>query len=329
MFEIKRYEFILEAETPIAHHEAVFGNTAIVAKRRVRMPDGSFEQVPIVSGDAARHGIREAAAYAFLDAAGMLGEGKLSEAALRLLYAGGMVTGSGGAFKLDDYRKFVEVFPPLGLLGGCVSNQVIAGKMTVEDMSLICDETAHRLPPWAVKWLDDHGQKLDTQRAHIEEVQRVRMDPMLSPEKRLLLSAAEQTKQLAKMNTREKAAEDGDALAAADSKSTMMPRRFEAVVQGSLFFWRIEARCQSELEIDTLQNIVGAFLCNAQVGGKRATGHGRIRVLAGEDVKVFRPADTVSPVDFTALAKRKSSLFRDHVAARREQIETFLATVDA
>lgn len=329
MFEIKRYEFLLQATTPIAHHEAVFGNTAIVARRRVRMPDGSFEQIPIVSGDAARHGIREGAAYAFLDAAGLLDEGRLSEAAVRLLFSGGMVTGAGGVVKLDDYRKMVDIFPPLGLLGGCVSNHVIPGKMTVEDMRLICDETAHALPDWVRVWLDEQGQKLDTQRAHIEEVQRVRMDPMLSPEKRGLLSAGAQARQLSKMTAREKASEDNDVVAKEDNKSTMMPRRFEAVVEGSLFFWRIEARCQSELEVDTLHSIVGAFLANAQVGGKRATGHGRLRVVAGKDVTLVRPSEQASPVDFVALAKRTGSAFREHVAARRDQIATFLATVEA
>ncbi len=62
-----RYEFVLEAALPIAHHEGTFGNEAVIMRRKIRQKDG-WAKVPIVTGDTMRHGMREAAAYVLLDA---------------------------------------------------------------------------------------------------------------------------------------------------------------------------------------------------------------------------------------------------------------------
>lgn len=64
--EQRRYSFILEAQTPIAHHAETFGNVALAARRKVRQSDGSFAMLPMVSADSMRHGLRESAALAFL-----------------------------------------------------------------------------------------------------------------------------------------------------------------------------------------------------------------------------------------------------------------------
>lgn len=101
-----------------------------------------------------RHGLREAIAWAMLDAAGLMGDA-LSEAALRLLFAGGMVTGSGGdAIKLSEYRELVGIVPSLGLLGGCAQNHVVPGAVHCDEAVLICEETLptiERLAPSRVE----------------------------------------------------------------------------------------------------------------------------------------------------------------------------------
>jgi hypothetical protein len=70
-YEKVRWEFILEAQEPIAHHSESMGNTAIAMRQKTRLADGSFVSVPIITGDTIRHQLREAASYALLDAAGM------------------------------------------------------------------------------------------------------------------------------------------------------------------------------------------------------------------------------------------------------------------
>lgn len=325
--QTKRYEFLIEAESPIAHHSENFGNMSVAMRRKVRQPDGSFASVPVVTADTMRHGLREAAALAFLDAAGLLGAESLSRAALRLLYAGGMVTGRGdsGQISLDRYREMTELCPTLALLGGCCDSRVIPGRLFVEDCQLVCKEQHRFLPSWVVEQVP----VIDTCRAHVEEQQRVRMDPLLDPAKRKLLTSSEQVAENNRLTAGEAAHETNDALAREESKSTMLPRSFECVVQGSLFYWAVTCNCMNDLDVDTLHVMLGAFLYRPVVGGKRATGHGKLRVVSARDVQILKPAETADVIDTQALGTRSGELFKKHVGERKERIARWLSEVDA
>lgn len=325
----KRYEFLLDAAQPIAHHEATYGNHAHIQRRKVRLPTGSFADVPVVTADTMRHGMREAATYALLDAAGLLAAESLSQAALRLLFSGGMVTGRGdaGTVNLDQYRELVELVPPLGLFGGCAGNRLIPGRLFVDDALLACSETRQWWPEWVGQALSE--QEIADSRAYVEEVQRVRMDPLLSPEKRKLLAADAQVDANKQLAASEAAHDDDDALARDDAKSSMMPRTFERVIQGSLFNWSVTAHCYSDLDVDTLLTTIGAFLSRAVVGGKKGTGHGFMRCMAARDVHIARPSERAEVVNPAALGPRVGELFRTHVAERKERLAAFLKTVNA
>ena len=329
MYEIKSFSFVLEAQTPLAHHEENIGNQAIFMRRKVRQPDGRFVRVPYITGDSMRHGLREAGAYAFLDAAGLLDEQALGEAALRLLFAGGMVTGRGdaGIVNMDRYRELCTLCPPLKLLGGCCDNRTISGQLDVDEATLICAEQAHKMPPQIVEWLN--GRESPSFREHLEVVQRVRMDPLLNPTKRELLLPDAQVEVGKRLTSSEKAHSDDDAVGRDDTKSSMLPRTFERLAEGSLFWWRVTCHCTSELDVDTFMVLVGSFLARAQVGGKRGTGHGRLRCLKAWDIAIQRPAEQCTAVDPAALGGRVGTLFREHVATHKEQIKTWLKTVNA
>ena len=328
-YEKVRWEFIIEAQEPIAHHSESMGNTAIAMRQKTRLADGSFVSVPIITGDTIRHQLREAASYALLDAAGMIDNPSLGESALRLLFNGGMITGSQDtAVKLDQFRELVELCPHLALLGGCAQNRSVPGRLSVSSAELICDETAHRMPEWVIEYLRDAKAALASAREHVEEVQRVRMDASLDPGKTKLLSDGGidvRNRLLAS----EHGKEVGDAVLAQDNKSTMMPRRFETLVAGSLFYWKLECDTFNALDRDTFHTMVGAFLQNARVGGKRATGHGRVRVVVGKQIQWRRPREVPKGLDTTALAPRLGSLFYSHVGARKERVRTLLNEIDA
>lgn len=331
--QVKRYEFVLEASQPIAHHAEQIGNEAILMREDVRQKGGGFAAVPIVTGDTMRHGLREAAAYAFLDAAGLLEEPALTEAALRLLFAGGMVTGRGDAsvISLDMYRELVELVPSLKLLGGCTNSRVIPGQLTVDTALLVCVETAHvleRASPWVLDWIRQHGEVLESCRAHVGEEQRVRMDPVLVPEKRLLLAAGEQATIARRLGAAEGAHDAADAVGRQQAKSTMLPRRYEVVKRGSLFAWGFGCRCYSALDVDTLHVMAAAFLSDMHVGGKRATGHGAMTPVAWQGIEA--PDPRRPSVAITAgFGPRVGDVFREHVGARRDRIRDLLAVVDA
>lgn len=326
-YERARFDILLQAETPIQHGAETFGNVTTAMRRKIRLPGGGWANVAAVSGDAMRHGIREAVAYAFLDAAGMLNDPALSEGALRLLFAGGMVTGKGDAsvVKLDQFREMCELVPPLALLGGCANNRVIPGRLSVDDALLICEETRHLVPQWM---LDACGD-LDSCRSHMELEQRVRMDPCLSPEKRKLLTAVSAIDIENRMLMSEAAHDSDDAKAKDATKSTMMPRQYEVIAAGSPFYWTVSATCYSDLELDVFHSAVAAFTARAEVGGKRGTGHGKLRVVQANKVRVERPEEQLHPVNVAYLAPKVGELFRTHVAERKDRIRQLLAEVNA
>lgn len=325
-----RYDFVLEAETPIHHASETIGNESIIMRRKIRQ-QGGWAPVPIVTADTMRHGMREAAAYALLDAIGMLEAPSLSEAALRLLFAGGAMggKGDGGTVKLDEYRELCELVPSMSLFGGCSSNRVIPGRLFVKDATLICDETRAFVPQRVVDFATARYGELEGARSHVEEEQRVRMDPTLSPEKRKLLTDGDQVKAIGRIQASEKASAESDGVAMEKEKSSMMPRKFERLAQGSLFFWRVTANCYSALEVDTFHVAVATFLANARVGGKRGTGHGCLRALKGFHCELARPRETITDADPAALAPQMGKLHRAHVEARRARIIEFLSKVDA
>jgi CRISPR type IV-associated protein Csf2 len=331
--ETVKYEFLLEAAEPVAHHAESLGNEAILMRRKVRLRDGAIVNIPCITGDTMRHGMREAAAYAMLDAAGVP-EGGLSEAALRLLFAGGMVTGSNdGAIRLEEFREMCDLIPTMALFGGCARNRVIPGRLRVSDGTLVCRETWHCLPPWARSWCgsaaDEAPSSVESQRLYVEEVQRVRMDPTLDPGKRKLLSAAGRDGAENRLLASEAASADGDARGKEGAKSSAMPRRFERLIQGSLFYWRVEADVYSDLDRDTLNVAVASFLYSARVGGKRGTGHGLLRAVAAQHATLARAADRGQALDTEGLASSAGTLFRAHVAERSERIRKFLSNIDA
>lgn len=324
-----KIEIVLQADQPIAHAEETLGSSSILMRADVRQPDGSLERVPIITGDAMRHGLREAAAYAWLDAAGLLGA-TLTEEALRLLFAGGMVTGTaGGSVKLGDYRQMCDVFPPLAILGGCAQNRVIEGRIMVDEALLICVETAHLMPAWVVEWASNGAATWQESRSLVEEVQRVRMDPSLSESKRTLLLDNHRAQIESRLDASEAASEVGEHCAKAASKSSMLPRRHERLVRGSLLFWRVTATTYSDLERDTLHVMLASFLADARVGGKRATGHGLLRPVAARNVGVRRPAERTEVLDLGQPGSEVGRLFAAHVAARKAEAAEFLAGVAA
>lgn len=332
MMERHQIEIVLRAAQPIAHAEGTVGNAQVAMRRKVRLPDGRWTRVPYITGDTMRHGLREAGAYALLEAAGLLEAPALSEAALRLLFAGGMVMGAASdVVRMEEERRMRETIPILPLLGGCVGNRIVPGKLEVGDAWLICEETAHILPAWVGAWAAEQEIAPSGARAHVDMVQRVRMDPTLTPSKRMLLLAGDAERVGQRMLASESAAAAGDDKAAKATKATMMPFSYETVAAGSLFHWRIDAVTHSTIERDTLYVMLAAFLAKARVGGKKGTGHGLLEPIHARGLERHATA----PAELDALAVSGESRapeiarFRAHVAERSGAVREWLAGVSA
>lgn len=332
--ETHRIEIILRAAEPIAHAEGTIGNSQVAMRRKVRLPNGRWTKVPYVTGDTMRHGLREAGTYALLEAAGMLHEAStLTEAALRLLFSGGMVLGAANdVVKIEEARAFREMLPHISLLGGCVGNRIEPGKIEVGDAMLICDEWLHLTPRWMIDWMTQEGVESSGAREHLEMVQRVRMDPSLDPKKRLLMSGDEQAKVATRLLASESASARDDAADKDRTKSTMMPFSYETIAAGSMFSWRVDCVTHTQIEHDTLWVMLAAFLARARVGGKKGTGHGLlVPVIArGMEREIVATTPEMDALEVTGDARAPElRRFVAHVQDRKDAIRATLDKVIA
>lgn len=322
----ERYGMLLRALQPIAHAEGTVGNATLAMRRKVRMPSGDIVSVPIVTADTMRHCTREAGAMALLDGLGMLEKPELTEAAVRLIFNGGMLTGkTGGAVKLKEFRELVALLPSLALFGGCANSQLVPGQLEVSDALLVCEETRHLLPAWVI----EHAGSITPAGELLDEETRVRFDPSRDPSKVRLLDAVARDAVERRQDARELASAEGNDAAALATKSTMMPRTCEVIVPGALLYWEVTATTYDALQEDTLAVTLGSFLARPSVGGKRGTGHGLLAPVRGERAPITRHAEASTRVDLSALGTKAGDVFRAHVRDKAAAIRTVLASVQA
>jgi hypothetical protein len=327
MRERHEIEILLKAMQPIVHLAGNEGNIGIIKRRKVQRDDGSFTHVPEVSGDSLRHALRERGTYALLQAADLLGP-HLTEAALRLLFAGGMVSGAASAVKLEEWRELCDCLPHLGLLGGCVGNRVREGSLSSDSALLVCEESMALLPEWVEGWLAEKGRAVCGARSHIGTSQRTRMDPTLRPDGQRLLSDGERARVEQRLLASENASAMDDDRAKLATKSSMMPFEYQHVLSGSLWYWRVTCVTHSEVERDALAVMLQAFLDDPYAGGKRNTGNGRLRMVHYQG---FTRAQRVEPEALTVdgITSPEVARFRAHVHSRRDRIKEILESVVA
>lgn len=328
MREKHTIEILFSADQPVVHLAGTEGNIGIIKRRKVQRADGSFTHVPEVSGDSLRHSLRERGTYALLQAADLLGPW-LTEAALRLLFAGGMVSGSASAVKLEEWRELVDHLPHLGLLGGCVGNRVREGSLASDSALLVCAESLPLLPTWVEGWLTEMGREVAGARSHVETIQRVRMDPTLRPDGQRLLSEGERNKVELRLAASENASEMDDAKAKLATKSTMMPFEYQSIVSGSLWYWRVTATTHTDIERDALMVMISAFLAEPYVGGKRNTGNGRLRVVEARGITRAQRTEPDGTLGVDGITSPEIARFVAHVRERKDRIKTLLDAVVA
>lgn len=310
-------KFIVEAMSPISQAEGVQGNHSVLMMRKQRLADGTIERIPIVSSDSMRHGLRECGAEICLGLAGLLDrpEGQLTESALRLLYSGGMLTGRGDAsvVKIDRWREVCETLPILSLMGGCIDAMMIPGKMQVGDLVLLCSETAgDAYHPW---------------RDQMDHVQRVRFDVTRDPHKQRLLSDGARAIVDHRLLGKETARAAGDT--ATEDRGRPMPHSHEVICAGSLWSWELTHNTLTDVEAATLNLSLALFFHSWCIGGKRGTGHGRIRAVKAESVSLPRFCELKTECDVSSLSVSGKTLLETHMQARKDALCDLLAKVDA
>jgi hypothetical protein len=102
----------------------------------------TFEEVPVISGNAVRGTLRDLMAADWCD---LTGYGPATGDTLPIevfhqLFTGGAITESSDFEDLDIQRRYAKLIPPVGLLGTAIGNGTIQGTLACGFMHLRCKE---------------------------------------------------------------------------------------------------------------------------------------------------------------------------------------------
>lgn len=139
-----RWEGVITAESSIAHGAETLGTITYLRRERFLMPDGSVEQIPVVSGNALRGLLRDTAADLWWHA---VGTPKLTLAVMHALWSGGSLAKvSGDPVTGARLAELKNACPVVGVFGTAGGGRLIGGSLQVGKLVPICIETAHLLP---------------------------------------------------------------------------------------------------------------------------------------------------------------------------------------
>ena len=295
---IIRLEGVVTALTPIAHgsgesHEDENGGVIDenIKWSIVDQKNTGAKSIPIINGNAIRGPMRAAGAGIISDAIGIFDH--LND--FRLLWSGG-TTGNGNKKKeekkggatilvdLEKERVFRQNNPFLSFFGGLL-NTLIPGHLRVGGLIPICEQTKHILPDYFGKEMVGFlgTSPLDTvmltRRQADDNPDNVRY---LSPEA-MAEKVAEGTRSANKKALKAKNDTEADslsdeekALRSEKNYNIRMIRRFEVIRAGTRMYSWFEIFNASDEEIGLLVAILKKFSIQPYIGGRSASGYGRI-----------------------------------------------------
>jgi len=192
---------------------------------------------------------------------------------------------------------------------------------------LVCEETAHILSPWVIDYAREQGRSLRSCHDQIVLMQEVHGDALLSPGNRRRLLPGDREAVEFRLSKSEAASEMEDGAESAKNKSSMLPYSFEKVVRGSWWHWGCTFTCYDALDKDMLYVMLASFMANCVVGGKKRSGHGTFEPIAAMNIQLPDWKPTANRVDVTALAGRPGSVFKAHIADRKDRIRSIIEEI--
>lgn len=240
-------DLMLEAASPITHMSGTEGNEAVLMREPV-IADGSVAHVPVLTGNALRHRALRQSGYLWLIASINM-SGKLRSAMANFLLNGGAVSESTRDADLKGVAEAIELLPLLGVLGGCLPDQIIPGRASVGRAILACRENASRISSLFPDWTEDVGQ-LRPAHDFVGGYQYTRGEAG-----RYIQTDAEP-----------------------EDASNLMIFSGESVISGAVFFSRMRFRRPSDIQVGAILHALG--LWDGSIGGQSSRGHGQLHVSA-------------------------------------------------
>jgi CRISPR type IV-associated protein Csf2 len=316
------FEGIMTALTSISHIGDSHGINSKLRREKVIQPDGSVEEVPIISGNAMRGILRDRGMLHMLKMLGygineQMGEVKgLSLPAFYFLFSGGALTKDLGnrGLDVDEARKWRSLIPLVALFGGAMGNQIMPGKAKIGKVIPICSETAHLLPQRFAEQGVESVWELCQEEAYTrrDDEKNENLRQLIIPDVRGLLEMDASAK-------REKARKGEDVEGETGQKQQM--RYFvETLAAGTRLFWEVALDDVTDLEREAFVVTLMEFSKSPYIGGKSGVGHGKVLIKFDKWIEIDpRLAPAGNEVAF-----KLGNLYQKHLQERGSDIRELI-----
>ncbi len=283
------FEGVMTLLTSCSHIGDTFGVNAKLRREKVIQPDGSVEEVPIISGNSIRGILRDRGVLHMLRTLGYginedTGEVQgLSLAAFYFLFSGGALTSTGSrGLDIDEARRWRDLIPLVAIFGGAMGNQIMSGKAKIGKAIPICSETAHLLPERFVngheelKSIWDMCQEEAYTRRDDEKNEKLRQ--LIAPKVRSLLEAKARDERAKRGTSEDVAGETG--------QKQQMRYYVETLAAGTRLFWEIALDDVTDLEFEAFAVCLAEFGRWPYIGGKSGVGHGKVEIRFDQWIEI-------------------------------------------
>lgn len=247
MSEVTRFDAVITATSSIAHGAEPLGTTTYLRRERFLLPNGTVDELPIVSGNTWRGLLRRTAADLWWQAAG---QPKLTVAVAHAIWSGGALAKSTGSPLTGSRLQRVRAAcPVVGLFGTAGGGRIISGNTMVGKLVPICQETAHLIPAHIINQVGLGELRSVWDLTQIEEYSKHRLP-------------------------------DGSDVVDAEFDNDTVPARFgvETFITGTQFYSWVAVNWPLAPEYDLFTETLHTFDTFARVGGLAASGHGNITI---------------------------------------------------
>jgi hypothetical protein len=288
------------------------GITTKLRREKFVQPDGSVEEVPVLSGNGIRGRLRDlgmahccrALGYGVDDTTGQV-QGLTLPAFYFLFSGGSLASGEGGkGLDLAYARTLRELIPLVGVFGGAVGNQILPGKLIVSKAYPICAETAHLLPEAyrSPAPLSVYGFLQEEMYTRKDDEKNERIRGLLSGETQHLLTGLSPQ-------------------ALTEAGPQQMLYYVESFAAGTRFYWRVLLSDATDIEFEAFLTCLAEFAKAPYLGGRSAAGLGHVRI----ECDSWRRLDATLTMHQEAVDVPIGAKYQQHLATRGEEIREILA----
>lgn len=273
--------------TSCSHIGENYGINSKLRREKIIQPDGSVEEVPIISGNSIRGILRDRGMLHMLKTLGYgvnerTGEVRgLGLAAFYFLFSGGALTKTGSrGLDIDKARQWRDLIPLVAVFGGAMGNQIMPGKVKIGKAIPVCSETAHLLPERFIgdepKSIWDLCQEEAYTRRDDEKNEKLRQ--LINPQVRGLLEAKAKEERERRGTSEDVVGETG--------QKQQMRYYVETLAAGTRLFWEITLDDVTDLEFEAFAVCLAEFGRWPYIGGKSGVGHGKVAIKFDQWIEI-------------------------------------------